>query len=75
MQGSTDNFILANFLEEDRLHTHTSPFCYNPTCLCHESAPLIEQVAWAVQEGLLAPEEATNVIAGKALCAGEEATR
>lgn len=54
-------------MEDDALHTDTSPFCSDPSCLCHEDGTLIAQVAQAVSEGLLTPEEARNVVAGKTL--------
>lgn len=54
-------------MEDDVLHTGPFPFCYDPTCLCHEDETLIAQVADAVNEGLLTSEEASNVVAGKTI--------
>lgn len=56
-------------MEDDFLHhTDTSPFCYDPTCPCHEdNAIAIAQVADAVQAGLLTPDEASAFVAGKTL--------
>lgn len=64
-------------MEDDSLHTTTSPFCYNPTCSCHKQASRIEQIAQAVQEGLFTPEEASAFVAGHNLWAGigEEVSR
>lgn len=55
-------------MEDELLHTDASPFCYDPSCACHEDHALaIAQVADAVQAGLLTPEEASAFVAGKTL--------
>lgn len=54
-------------MEDDSFHTDTSPFCYDPTCFCHEDETLIAQVSEAVSEGLLTLQEASNVVAGKTI--------
>lgn len=46
---------------------HSQMFCYNPSCPCHESRLLIEQVARFVREGLMTPQEATNYVSGRTL--------
>ncbi len=51
--------------EGDILHGKGKMFCYNNTCPCHESPLLIARVARFVSEGLLTPQEATNLVAGK----------
>ncbi len=49
------------------IHTPGNPFCYNETCGCHEDPELIAEVAGAVSQGLLTPEEATRLVAGKTI--------
>ncbi len=51
--------------EGDVLHEKGKMFCYQPACPCHENRLFIEQVARFVREGLLTPQEATNLVAGK----------
>ena len=66
-------------MEDTSLHSDTSPFCYDPTCLCHEEdSSSIALVLHHVQEGLFTPEEASAFVAGHSLWAGgsgEEASR
>jgi len=61
-----DDFV---FLEpvEDVLHTPENPFCYSPTCECHEDELLIFQVSLLVQDGLMTPTEATAFVEGKGI--------
>jgi hypothetical protein len=54
-------------MEDDILHTQSHPFCSDPTCPCKEDPELLSDVAQVVEQGLLTPEEATQVIAGKAV--------
>lgn len=55
-------------VEDDPIHTDTSPFCaMDPTCGCHEDPLLTGEVAQAVNEGLLTPDEATDFVAGTLL--------
>ncbi len=55
-------------VEDDLLHSEAYPFCaLDPTCGCHEDPLLIAEVANAVNEGLLTPDEATDFVAGKML--------
>jgi hypothetical protein len=55
-------------MEDEIIHTDDHPFCsIDPTCPCHEDQELISEVAAAVEQGLLTPEEATQLIAGKTL--------
>lgn len=54
-------------MEDDLLHTSTSPFCPDPSCGCHEDQTLIGEVATQVKAGLLTPDEATNIVAGNGL--------
>lgn len=64
MQQYGDNFIFV--LPDDQpLHTAEHPFCYNPSCPCHEDQELLAQVNLQVQEGHLTPEEATAFVQGR----------
>lgn len=60
-----DNFAFVIPVEDEILHTPEKPFCWDNTCSCHEDALLISEVAQAVQDGLMTPEEATNFVAGR----------
>jgi len=51
--------------EGSLIHTSSNPFCYSDSCGCHEDPELIAEVAHAVDEGLLTPDEAKLTIAGK----------
>ena len=49
-------------------HTVDSPFCWvDRTCPCHEDQARIAQVAEAINDGLLTPDEATRLVAGQQL--------
>ncbi len=53
-------------MEDDLIHTQEHPFCsIDPTCPCHEDPELLTDVARAVEQGLLTPNEATRVVTGK----------
>ena len=54
-------------MEDPVLHTDTHPFCGDPVCPCHEDQELIMEVTQAVNQGLLTPAEATNLVNGKTL--------
>ena len=59
-----DNF--AYILPVDEVeHTPESPFCYDPTCDCHEDQIEIARVAQHIQDGLITPDEATDFVTGK----------
>jgi len=60
-----DNFIPV--IESDLVHTTELPFCLDASCACHEDQELIGQVSQQVQNGLLTPEEANYLVAGKTL--------
>ncbi len=47
------------------LHTPDRPFCPDPSCPCHEDKEQIRILAEHVQDGLLTPNEATNIVKGK----------
>jgi hypothetical protein len=51
----------------DELHTPERPFCFEPTCECHEDSVLIYQVFLYVQDGLMTPAEATAFVEGKGI--------
>ncbi len=61
-----DNFIPV-IPTDYREHTSEYPFCWNPTCPCHEDSEEINAVYQAVQDGLMTPEEATDFVLGKLL--------
>ena len=63
MEHFADNFIPV--IDSDVLHSPEQPFCYDNTCGCHEDEMLIAEVAVFVQDGLMAPEEATDFVNGK----------
>ena len=66
--GDEKNSIPAILVSEGSLfHTPGNPFCYDETCGCHENPVLIAAVADAVNQGLLTPEEATRLVAGKTI--------
>ncbi len=48
-------------------HTADNPFCYDISCTCHEDDEVIAAVNQAVQDGLITPEEATDLVLGKLL--------
>jgi len=64
MQGFGDNFIPIIPVDFP-LHTPELPFCYDSRCDCHEDPTLIAEVAEAVSNGLLTPDEATDFVAGR----------
>ncbi len=62
-----DNFAYVIPIEGEREHTPEHPFCWHPTCLCHEDEEAIADVNQMVQDGLMTPGEATDFILGKLL--------
>jgi len=54
-------------MEDELLHTQDHPFCSVPTCPCKEDNELRSDVAQAVEQGLLTPEEATRLVLGQTL--------
>lgn len=59
-----DNFLLVIPTDTYR-HSVTNPFCFVPSCPCHEDKGNIAEVAQFVNDGLLTSKEATEYIAGK----------
>lgn len=51
-------------VEDDILHTQETPFCDHPRCPCHDDSELLSDVALAIDQGLLTPDEATRVVMG-----------
>jgi len=64
MQHYGDNFIPV-IPDSQPLHTPEHPFCGDPTCICYEDPENITELAQAVREGLLTPDDATRIIKGK----------
>ena len=54
-------------LEDPIIHTDDHPFCGDPTCPCTEDPALLAELAHQVEDGLLTPAEATNIVKGKTL--------
>jgi hypothetical protein len=48
-------------------HVDDTPFCWNQACDCHGDDEAIAAIYQAVQDGLLTPEEATDLVLGKLL--------
>lgn len=53
--------------EGSLIHAPGNPFCYDETCGCHEDPELLATVADAINQGLLTPDEATRLVAGKTI--------
>ena len=49
------------------LHTDEYPFCYNPSCPCHEDMTLIDPINQGYQDGELTGQEATDIVKGNKL--------
>ncbi|WP_236037966.1 hypothetical protein [Ktedonobacter robiniae] len=61
-----DNFLPV-IPNDNQLHSITNPFCYAPSCPCHEDQSNISEVVRYVSDGLLTPQEAIDYVAGKHL--------
>ncbi len=61
-----DNFIPVVPTDEPE-HTPDSPFCWDPTCDCHEDQDAIGLVAQYVDRGLMTPQEATDFVGGRTI--------
>ena len=66
MQAFGDNFIPV-IPVDDLEHTPEKPFCWNGGCPCHEDQELISEVAAQGEHGLITPQEATDLVAGKGI--------
>jgi hypothetical protein len=62
-----DTFLPVIPMEDDLLHTEEHPFCWNPSCGCHEDPILLAPLTQAVLDGLLTPDEATRFVNGEML--------
>lgn len=62
IQPYGDNFAIV--LPDEALHTDDHPFCYNPSCPCHEDPDAVATLNEAVQDGLLTPDEASRIVNG-----------
>ena len=55
-------------MEDPILHTLEHPFCaIDPTCPCTEDQEALATLGQQVQDGLLTPEEATNIATGRTI--------
>ena len=54
-------------MEDPIIHTDDHPFCRDPPCPCAEDPELLAELAHQIEEGLLTPAEATNIVKGKML--------
>jgi len=61
-----DNFIPVIPIDEFE-HPPDSPFCWDPTCDCHEDQDAIGLVAQYVDRGLMTPQEATDFVGGRTI--------
>lgn len=59
-----DNFVFV-VPEDHLLHTAEYPFCGDPTCPCSEDTNALTELDQAIRDGLISPEDATHIIAGK----------
>jgi hypothetical protein len=66
MQESNESMFLRLFGAIDT-HSFDKPFCYEPTCSCHDDDVLIVRVWLWVQDGLMTPDEATDFVKGKGI--------
>ena len=64
MQHYGDNFVLV-VPDTQPLHTEEHPFCGDPTCPCSEDKEALTELDQAIREGLITPDDATSIIAGK----------
>ena len=66
--GTTPITVGSNaFRDSYKEHTDSKPFCWNSSCNCHEDHDALSQVNQYIQDGLLTPEEATNLVNGKTI--------
>lgn len=61
-----DNFLPV-IPNDTQRHSVTDPFCFVPSCPCHEDQGNVAEVARYVNDGLLTSQEATDHVAGKHL--------
>ncbi len=66
MQHFGDNFIPV-IADTQPLHTREHPFCGDPTCLCFEDEQNKEQLAQAMKDGLITPDDANRIMKGETI--------
>ena len=66
MQHYADNFIFV-VPDDQPLHSAENPFCYDPTCPCHEDESLVADVNAAYQEGIITADDATRIVWGRTI--------
>ncbi|GHO77461.1 hypothetical protein KSD_52320 [Ktedonobacter sp. SOSP1-85] len=59
-----DNFLPV-IPNDTQRHSITNPFCFVPSCPCHEDMNNIAEVAQYVNDGLLTLDEATDHVNGR----------
>jgi hypothetical protein len=59
-----DNFVFV-VPEDHPLHTPEHPFCGDPTCPCSENTDALTELAQAIRDGLITPDDATRMLQGK----------
>ena len=65
---SNEEYTVVPVIPVDSLlHSEENPFCYNPSCPCHEDITLIDPINQSVLNGELSPQEATDIVRGKKL--------
>jgi len=64
MQHYGDNFVFV-VPADNPLHTAEHPFCGDPTCPCSDDTDTLTELDQAIREGLITPDDATSIIAGK----------
>jgi hypothetical protein len=64
MQHYGDNFILV-VPDSQPLHTAEHPLCGDPTCICYEDNDAITELAQAIKDGVITPDDATKIMKGK----------
>jgi hypothetical protein len=64
MQHYGDNFIPV-LADTQPLHTEEHPFCGDPTCPCSENTDALTELAQAIRDGLITPDDATRILKGE----------
>ena len=59
-----DNFLPV-LAQAPLLHTEENLFCGDPTCPCYEDEQNKAQLAQAIKDGLITPDDATRIMEGK----------
>jgi len=64
MQQYADNFIPV-IPDTNICHTKEHPFCGDPTCPCYGDNDNIAAINDAINDGIITPDVATQIIKGK----------